>query len=475
MQQSQLIQPRLLKGFQDFLPEKMISRQKVIQKIRNVYERYGFLPLDTPAQEYTLTLLGQYSEEGNKQIYRLQSPEAEDVALRFDLTVPLARVVALYNELPKPFRRYQIGTVWRADKPDPGRFREFTQFDMDAVGCPDIYADVEILLAMFDTLTELEINNFKIYVNDRKLLNGLIAYAQIEPNKAIKVFRVLDKLDKIGMGNVEKELGAGRVDDSGDCIAGVNLQNEQISKILKFVDIPKNNRNETINLIKNILKDIKEAEAGITELETISEALNAVNIPDDKIIIDPSLARGLDYYTGPVFEAKILDALKFGTVFAGGRYDNLLHRFTGEDIPSTGASIGVDRLISALEFLNKISDDVATAKVLVTQMDKKHKNDYLKFARMLREAGINAELYTGKETGLGKQLQYANIHKMWIAIIAGENEFKENSVSIKNLREGLTERKDSESRDVWLQKSKSGQITIPLKDMVETVKKILTN
>lgn len=473
MVDEQLIQPRLLKGFQDFLPQKMIGRQKVIEKIRNVYERYGFLPLDTPSQEYTLTLLGQYSDEGNKQIYRLQSPEGEDIAMRFDLTVPLARVVASYPNLQKPFRRYQVGNVWRADKPDPGRFREFLQFDIDAVGCPEVYTDAEILLAIFDTFKELDIENFRIFVNNRKLLNGLIAYAKIPSDKALKVFRVLDKLDKIGLANVEKELADGRVDDSGDCIPGVNLDKEQIRRILAFIEIPKTNRKETLQAVTDVLKDTPEAAEALAELEIIAGALASVEIPDDKIAIDPSLARGLDYYTGPVFEAKILDAPRFGTVFAGGRYDNLLHRFTGETIPSTGASIGVDRLLSALEFLNKISPELSTAQVLITRMDKSRGNDYIKLARMLRLAGIKTELYSGSEKSLKKQLQYANNLKFHVAVIAGENEFNDSAVAIKNLREGLDERKDA-SREQWMEKAKSGQITVPVAEMVETIKKILT-
>jgi histidyl-tRNA synthetase len=467
------IQPRLLKGFCDYLPQQMIARQRLVDTIRQCYEAYGFVPLDTPCQEYTLTLLGKYGDESNKQIYRLQSPEGEDVALRFDLTVPLARVVAQYTEIPKPFKRYQVGLVWRADKPDPGRFREFMQFDLDIVGCESVSADAEIMLAMYDTLIRLGIERFAILFNSRHVLNGVVAYAGIKADEAIRVFRVLDKLEKIGADAVKKELMEGRVDVSGDRIPGLGLSAKQVGRIEEFIKLPSGNRAAVLKALRGLLSKTPEAEQGISELEEMSRYLDELKIPEDKAAIQPSLARGLDYYTGPIYEARLLDAAQFGSVFAGGRYDGLVERFTGEKIPATGASVGVDRLLSALEFLKLIPETFSPAQVIVTVMDRSRMAGYMQFARELRQAGIATELYTGAEQSLGKQLQYANALRIPVAVIAGEDEFKNGTVSVKDLRAGMKARKGVESRDEWRKKGTAGQISVPQAELVSAVQKLL--
>ncbi|MFH1740596.1 MAG: histidine--tRNA ligase [bacterium] len=470
---SNTVQPRLLKGFQDHLPRQMIARQRIIRTVQECYERFGFLPIDTPSQEYALTLLGPGGEESNKQIFRFSNPENEDIGLRYDLTVPLARVVAMYPDLPKPFRRYQVGRLWRAEKPDPGRYREFVQFDLDAVGCPDIVTDAEIILAMHDTLKELGIERFVIHINNRKILNGAVQHAGIDSDSASAVIRVIDKLEKIGIEGVEAELAKGRVDASGDRIRGLDLEKNQIEKILEYLRIPSGPRTQVLENISNVLGEVDPAKEGIEELKEIAGYLDKVKVPEEIAIIDPTLARGLDYYTGPIFEATLPDAPRFGSVFAGGRYDNLVRRFIGEDIHATGASVGIDRLLAALDSLGLIPDVRCTARVLVTVMDPEHKADYLAMAQDLRHAGIATELYTGTERALGKQLKYANALGLEVAVIAGGDEFAQGTVSVKDLRKGMAKRKDAASHDEWRERGTAGQMTVPKEELVAAVREML--
>ncbi len=467
------VQPRLLKGFQDHLPARMIARQRIVRTVQECYERFGFLPIDTPAQEYALTLIGPGGDESNKQIFRFTSPEGEDIGLRFDLTVPLARVIATYPDLPKPFRRYQVGRLWRAEKPDPGRYREFYQFDLDAVGCPDMLTDAEIIIAMHDTLKALGIERFQIKINNRKVLNGAVGQAGIPEKTANAVIRVIDKLDKIGVEGVSQELADGRVDASGDRIRGLNLDERQITGICDYLSIRKGPRKETIKSVCEVVGNNDSANEGLDELEEIAGYLDAAEISEEHAIFDPTLARGLDYYTGPVFEAVLPDAPRFGSVFAGGRYDHLVKRFTGEEIPATGASIGVDRLLAALDSLGLIPDIKCTARVLVTVMDPNHKADYLRMAQDLRAAGIPTELYAGTERGLGKQLKYANALGLELAVIAGSDEFSQGTVSVKDLRTGMEKRKDVDSREEWRKKGTAGQQTIKREELVGAVRDML--
>ena len=470
---STTVQPRLLKGFQDHLPRQMIARQRIIRTVQESYERFGFLPIDTPAQEYALTLLGPGGEESNKQIFRFSNPENEDIGLRYDLTVPLARLVAMYPDLPKPFRCYQVGRLWRAEKPDPGRYREFVQFDLDAVGCPDVLTDAEIILAMHDTLKALGIDRFCIHINNRKILNGAVEYADIPAEAAPAVIRVIDKLERIGLEGVAAELAEGRVDASGDRIRGLGLEKSRIEKLCKYLETPAGQRMDVLKSVSQLLGGISSAAEGITELEEIAGCLDAVEVSEDHAIIDPTLARGLDYYTGPVFEATLPDAPRFGSIFGGGRYDNLVKRFTGEEIAATGASIGIDRLLAALDSLGLVPDIRCTARVLVTVLDPVKKAEYLRMAQDLRHAGIPTELYTGTGRGLGKQLKYANSLGLDVAVIAGDDEFSKGTVSVKDLRAGMAERKDAASRDEWRDRSTAGQQNVPREELVNAVRTML--
>ncbi|MEW5980276.1 MAG: histidine--tRNA ligase [Acidobacteriota bacterium] len=477
MPPEKIVEPRLLRGFRDYLPAQMNGRQKMIATIRKVYESYGFLPLDTPALEYQVTLLG-YGEENTKQIFNFLNPEEERVALRFDLTAPLARVVAQYPDLPLPFRRYQIAPVWRADKPDPGRFREFLQFDLDSVGSSSMAADVEILCGMYDTLTALGIRRFRVRFSDRKVLNSLLDFAGVPHDISHKVFRVLDKLDKIGSENVEAELTSGRTDASGDKVPGLGLSSAQVGKIKEFLALPQGTRAEVLGELKALLAGVQSAGEAIEELKFICDSLDALDMPDEAVALDPSLARGLDYYTGPVFEAVLTDAPEFGSVFGGGRYDGLVERFLGRKIPAVGASIGVDRLFAAMQRLGLIALAPSTAQVLVTVMERDKMMEYQKLTRELRLAGINSEVYLGDEKSLGKQLQYANRQQIPLAVIVGGDEFANGEVTIKNLKLGalLQDKKNApvgKERDEWLKLSRSVQVTVPRASCIEKIRSML--
>lgn len=478
MPENRTVEPRLLRGFRDYLPAQMNARLRIISTIRGIYERYGFLPLETPAQEYKVTLLG-YGDENAKQIFSFTNPEDEEVALRFDLTVPLARVVAQYPDLVLPFRRYQVAPVWRADKPDPGRFREFIQFDLDAVGTSSVAADAEILCAVYDVLLALGIKRFRIRFSDRKVLDSLLDFAGIPHAMSHKVFRVLDKLDKIGIEGVTQELTAGRVDASGDRIPGLGLKQDQVSRIKQFLALPQGKRRDVLKSLTILFSAIESAKEAIAELTLICDSLDALSIPDDFVALDLSIARGLDYYTGPVFEANLTDAPEFGSIVGGGRYDGLVERFLGRKIPAVGASIGVDRLLAAMQKLGLVEDVASTAQVIVTVMEPSRIAEYQKLTRELRQAGINTEMYLGEEKSLGKQLQYANRQQIPFAVIIGSDEFAKNEVTIKNLKLGaqLQDKKkstDSTAREEYLRLSRTVQQAVPRSECVTHIKQLIS-
>lgn len=479
MTEAKIVEPRLLRGFRDYLPAQMNARLKMISTIRGVYESYGFLPLDTPAQEHLVSLIG-YGDESTKQIFHFKNPEEEHVALRFDLTVPLARVVAQYPDLVLPFRRYQIAPVWRADKPDPGRFREFIQFDLDSVGVSSTAADAEIICAMYDTLRALGIQRFKIRFSNRKVLNSLLDFAGIAHRSAHKVFRVLDKLEKIGKGGVKAELTSGRVDVSGDKIPGLGLDADQVERIKQFLELPSGRRREVLTALSDLFKNVSSSKEAEEELRFICDSLDALDIPEEYVQLDLSVARGLDYYTGPVFEAVLTDAPEFGSVIGGGRYDGLVERFLGKTIPAVGASIGVDRLFAAMQKLGLIELVPSTAQVLVTVMEQSRLQEYQKITRELRQSGFKTELYLGDERTLGKQLQYANRLQIPVAVIVGGNEFSKNEVTIKNLKLGaqLQDAKKTavgKEREEWLRLSRTAQVTVPRSEYLAEVRRMLSD
>lgn len=473
------IEPQNVKGFRDLLPRYASKKNEIISIIRRVYESFGFLPVETPGLEYSNVLLGQYGEENTKQIFDVVDPDrsvlsksstgknyekiALDIALRFDLTVPLARIVAQYNNLPRPFRRYQVGSVWRADKPDPGRFREFTQFDVDVVGTSSQLAEAEVIAAVVKALQEIGVGEFVVNVNSRRVLNAVVQYSGISPERAKDVFRVLDKLNKIGMQNIELELTKGRFDSSGDFIRGLGLTESNVEKIKDYLALPNGERKKVLSEISSLL-----GPESCSDLKSLHEFLDAINLGSDIVAFDPTIARGLDYYT-TVFEVNLKDKPQFGSVAGGGRYDNLVKRFTDADLPAVGFSIGVDRLLAAL------GDESETdfVDVVVTIMEQDKLPEYLKIASELRAAGLRTDLYLGTEKGLRKQLQYADKVGAKFAVIIGSNEFEKGTVTIKDLTAGAEASKDSAEREEWLKKSREVQREIPRKDFIKELKKLL--
>lgn len=466
------VEPRLSRGLRDLLPEQMIARQQMIDTVRQVYELYGFVPLSTPAIEYLDVLRGPVGQETQQQIFTVGSPEDEALGLRFDLTVPLARVVSQYVDLPRPFRRYQVSPVWRADKPGPGRFREFTQFDLDSVGVESEVADTEIIAGMADSLAALKAGGYRVRFSSRAVLNLLLKYANVPKAQGADVFRVLDKLEKIGIEKVRLELTTGYTDASGDEIPGVGLAAPQVERIERFLAIEPTNRREVIASLRELFAGVEGAAGEIDVVERISNHLYALGYLDEQVTLDLSIARGLAYYTGPVFEAMLLDAPQFGSVFGGGRYDDLVTRFLGERVPATGASMGVDRLLAALAHLGRLGGRKATAKVLVTYMDESLRDEYVKMTWELRRAGIPAELYLGTERGIGKQLRYGDQIGVPVALLYGSSEHASRKVTLKDMDAGRERAAALARREEWLE-ARPGQSVVDRDDLVQGVRELL--
>ena len=466
------VKPRLSRGLRDLLPEEMGARLRLIDTIRGVYERYGFVPLGTPAIERMDALFGTAGDETQQSIFRVEGPDDEPLGLRFDLTVPLARVVSQYKDLPRPFRRYQVAPVWRADKPGPGRFREFTQFDLDSVGVRSDVADAEIMAAMCDTLDALSVGPYRVRFSSRRVLNKLMPLAGIPEQRTADVFRVLDKIEKIGMKKIRLQLTEGYVDESGDPIPGLGLEPRQVDRIEEFLGIRADARGEVIEKLRAVLGSTEGAAEEIGALEQLSKHLDLMGYAEDRIVIDLSIARGLAYYTGPVFEAVLLDAPKYGSIFGGGRYDDLVLRFLGERVPATGASIGVDRLLAALVELGRLRLRRSTADVLVTTIDASMQDDYILMTGELRRAGISTEMYLGSGKGPGKQLKYADRIQVPIALLYGGDEKARGVVSVKDLDAGRRASADMKDRDEW-RESRPGQREIPRSELVGKLRELI--
>lgn len=459
------IEPQNVKGFRDLLPRYAYRKNEIVSTIKRIYESYGFLPVETPGLEYLEILLGEYGDENTKQIFRFRSPEEQEVALRFDLTVPLARLVAQYADLPKPFKRYQVGSVWRADKPDPGRFREFTQFDVDIVGTSSQLAEAEVIGAVVRALREIGAGDFVVNVNSRKVLNAVVEYSGIDSRRAKDVFRVLDKLNKIGLENIELELTKGRFDASGDFITGLGLTEVNVAKIKDYLALPKGDRKKVLAEISGLL-----GPESCDDMKSLDGFLDVLGLGSDVVAFDPTIARGLEYYTGPVFEVNLKDKPQFGSVAGGGRYDNLVKRFTEADLPAVGFSIGVDRLLAAMGDAGMETNFI---DVVVTIMERGKLNEYLKIAGELRNAGVRTDLYLGQEKGLRKQLQYADRVNARYAVIVGSNEFEKGVVTVKDLKAGENVSRNAAEREEWLKKSREIQKEIPRKEFVAEILKLL--
>jgi len=480
--------PRRLKGFRDITAGDVLARDRMIARVRAVYERYGFVALETPTLEY-VDALGKFLPDSDRPdggIFALRDEDDEWIALRYDLTAPLSRYVAMNPDLPRPFRRYQLGPVFRMEKPGPGRFREFYQFDFDTVGTSSMLADAECCTVMCDTLEALGIapGDYIIRVNNRKVLNGVLeaitAGAALADDVAHNVLRGVDKLDRVGLDGVKALLGPGRRDESGDFTPGVGLADPQINLVLRYLSIKAKSRTTVCGELEDLVRESAAGREGVGELREIDAALTAAGYGHDRVIFDPTVVRGLAYYTGPVFEGvltfKIVDetgvARQFGSVFGGGRYDGLVERFTGQKMPATGSSIGVDRLLAALKTLGKTDATATTAHVLVTRLDKNLTADYQRITAELRAGGVNTELYVGTQ-GIGKQFKYASDSGRIVAVVMGEDELKSGQVSIKDLRLGEELSKEiGADRRQWLEQQPA-QFSVPRDQVVPAVKKVL--
>ncbi len=467
------IKPQVIKGFRDYPPAEQIAREKMIADVKEAVELMGFLPLQTPSLELAETLLGgEPSKEQLAELFGFEGPDEVNMALRYEFTVSMARFVASNPDMALPFRRYQYGNVWRVDKPGPGRYREFMQFDIDIVGTSNLLADAEIIATMTKVFDKLGIKNYEVRYSSRKIMNGLIQLAGITDDLAPDVMRVIDKLEKQGEKAVIEELGEGRIDKSGDKIKGLNLNTRQIAEIAKFLAMAQATSNDPLADSETLLGKSDESREGISDLRLIQNYLSLMNIEPAKTPVDLTIVRGLGYYTGPVFETVLTDLPEYGSVFAGGRYDNLVSRFIGQQIPGVGASVGVDRLLAALIALRAIDLESSVSKVLVTVMDKEKLPQYLEMLNQIRNAGIPAEIYVGDSKNITKQIKYADKAGIPFAVIAGSDEFAKGQVTIKNLKAGSKKAEQTSEREEWL-KAEEIQETIPIGKMVEWLKREL--
>ena len=415
-----LIEPRTLKGFRDFLPAKMVQREKLMETAKRVYRRYGFLPIDTPALEYLEILTGKGSEETDRQMYHFVDAGGRAVGMRFDLTVPLARFAAQHiNELGTPFKRYHIAPVWRGENPQDGRFREFVQCDFDTIGTTGVVSDIETALVIHELLLEIGIDQFRIRINNRQILSGLLESLDLN-DKSTSVLRALDKLDKVGPEGVGKEL------------AQAGIGSEQSDKIFQFAGV-QGTHDEVLSKLSSMLRSSELASQGIERLSIVAGALRAAGVPASRFEIDVSIARGLDYYTGIIFETTLLELPRIGSVCSGGRYDNLAGLFTKQQLPGIGASLGLDRLLAALEKLDRFQESPRAADVFIPLFDPDRMNDYFALAALVRSVGISAEVYPEPKK-LGQQLKYADQRGFLVALIAGARELDQGLVQIKDLR-----------------------------------------
>jgi histidyl-tRNA synthetase len=416
------IAPRVFKGARDFLPEQMLHRERITSVMREVFKKYGFAPIETPAIEYLDVLTGKYGEDADRLIYKLnyKTGEKDEAALHYDLTVPFSRVVAMNPDLPMPFKRYQIQPVWRADRPQPhqGRFREFYQCDIDAVGSTSMLIDAELVAITYEVLSKLGFTTFLIKINNRKILNGITQYAGLDASLTQEVCRSIDKLDKMPWSEVEKELREKQLPDSG------------IEKLAYLL-----NQSLDLESLETELGHIPLAIEGINETREMFRYLNLLGVDSNNYTFDLSLARGLDYYTGPIFETKLTDQPHMGSLTGGGRYDGLIGMFTGKEMPSAGTTLGLDRIFTAMQQLNMLPEVKTSTQVLIARFSEATLDACLKLAAALRNQGINTEVYP-ENAKLKKQFTYADKKAIPFMIIIGEEELANGNVALKNMING---------------------------------------
>lgn len=476
---------RAPRGFNDRRARDLTAERQILAKVSEVYERYGFEAFDTGALEYA-DALGKFlpdADRPNEGVFALQDDDEQWMALRYDLTAPLARFVAqTWETLPKPFRRYAFGTVWRNEKPGPGRFREFTQCDADTVGSSRPEADAEIIAMAADGLMAagLPAGAYVIKINNRKLLNGLLATAGVTTEaQKLAVLRAVDKLDRLGPDGVRLLLGEGRKDESGAFTKGAGLNSAAAEAVLAFTAAGAEGRSETLDRIANVIGGSAEGDAGLEELSRIDKALIGMGVAPDRAMFDPSIVRGLEYYTGPVFEAELLLATKdengapirFGSVGGGGRYDDLVARFTGEQVPATGFSFGVSRLASALRAAGRDLGGQARGPVVVIAFSPEDMGAYYGLVGELRAAGIAAEVYLGS-SGMRPQMKYADRRMAPAAIMLGGDEIAAGTVTVKDLDLGRELSAGVTENAEW-REQRPGQQTIPRAELIPALRRIL--
>ena len=441
---SPTVQARLFKGVKDVLPEELLARNQLMQTLVAVFERYGFGPLETPAMEYLDILLGKYGTEGDKLIYKLAYKGGETLALRYDLTVPLSRVVAMNPDLPMPFKRWQVQPVWRADRAQPaqGRFREFIQCDVDTVGTASLAADAENVAVVHDGIRALGIDDFLVRINNRKLLAGIREWAGIAPAQEADLFRSIDKLDKIGLDGVRAEL------------AKLDLPAEPVEKVLGVMEIT-GAPEEVLARAEATLAGSERAAEGVSELRELLEGVAALGVALDRMQIDLYLTRGLDYYTGPIYEVNLTSIEKFGSLAGGGRYDDLAGVYGNATVPATGVSIGLSRVLSALRKLDLLKSRTTTSQVLVARLEDTPIAECLRICSELRAGGIACETYYDPDR-LKKQFQLAERKGIPIVALAGASELAAGTVNLKHL-------------------ARSEQVTVPRAEFVQKAAALLSS
>jgi histidyl-tRNA synthetase len=507
------LKARLPRGLADRGPAEIAATRRMIETIRTVFERYGFEPVETPAIEYT-DALGKFlpdQDRPNEGVFSFQDDDEQWLSLRYDLTAPLARFVAEnFDALPKPYRSYRAGYVYRNEKPGPGRFRQFMQFDADTVGAAAMAADAEICMMAADTMEALGIprGSYVVKVNNRKLLDGVLEAIDLggehNAGRRLSVLRALDKFDRLGIGGVCALLGEGRKDESGDFTKGAGLGPDAINRICAFlfavkveklapypqveflVDGDEHEQNgriflnlETIADLPKFIESTRAGEHAIQDLDEMFKLLARAGYGSKRVRFDPSVVRGLEYYTGPVYEIELTFPIqdgadgtpRFGSVGGGGRYDGLVARFRGESVPATGFSIGVSRLLAALTYLGKVSVKPDPGPVVVTIFDRDRVADYQRMVSTLRAAGIRAELYLGSGK-MGPQLKYADKRNSPCVIIQGGDEHARGEVQIKDLVEGARAAAAIASNQEW-RESRPAQFAVPEAKLVDAVRELL--
>jgi histidyl-tRNA synthetase len=493
---------RLAKGFRDVDANEIRGLKRMLRTIEGVYENYGFEPVEQPFIEYT-EALGKFlpdQDRPNEGVFSFQDDDEQWLSLRYDLTAPLARYVAENQQfLPTPFRSYRQGWVFRNEKPGPGRYRQFMQFDADTVGSASPAADAEVCMMAADTMEALGITRgqYVIRINSRKVLDGVKNAVGISDEKWLTVLRAIDKLDRLQVNGVEKLMGMGRIDESGDRTDGAGLDELTIELALKYSEIAVRDGNEWmekpalrelrdgftnseyITSWKALFPDDKCPNPAFDELAEISAICESAGYERDRVRVDSSVVRGLEYYTGPVFECELLmetkdedgKLIRFGSVGGGGRYDDLVARFTGQSVPATGFSMGVSRLYSALKLLGKTEDKETTAPVVVLVMDKERQGDYQKMVQQLRAANIRAEMYVGT-SGMKAQMKYADKRGSPLVVIQGGDEKAKGEVTLKDLALGAQLASGVESREEYASQ-RLAQVSVPEAELVSAVKKML--